>query len=123
MKHLHQVGVIASAFIGATFAASFSTADTPFPSTYKAPGHAPTLITNATVLTGTGERRDDARRYFGEGTSVSGGETPEEGTSDTRIIDAEGSWVTPVSLMCIHTGVYPHPASMRTPTATKRLIP
>ena len=67
MKHLHQVGVIASAFIGANFAASVSTADTPFQSTYKAPGHAPTLITNATVLTGTGERLDEASLYFVEG--------------------------------------------------------
>ena len=110
MKHLHQVGVIGSAFIGATFAASVSTADTPFPSTNKAPSHAPTLITNATVRTGTGERLDEASLYFVEGKIVSVGETPEELNSDTRFIDAEGSWVTPGIIdVHSHLGVYPSP--------------
>ena len=95
MKHLHQVGLIAGTLIAASFAASVSTADTPFPSTYKAPSHAPTLITNATVLTGTGERLEAASLYFVDGKIVSVGEPPIELTSDTRIIDAEGSWVTP----------------------------
>ena len=67
MKHLHQVGLIAGTFIGASVAASVSIADTPFPSTYKAPSHAPTLITNATVLTGTGERLEAASLYFVDG--------------------------------------------------------
>ena len=72
MKHLHQVGLIEGTFISASFAASVSTADTPFPSTYKAPSHAPTLIKNTTVLTGTGERLEAASLYFvkGAGTAV-----------------------------------------------------
>lgn len=110
MKHLHQVGLIAGTFIGASVAASVSIADTPFPSTYKAPSHAPTLITNATVLTGTGERLEAASLYFVDGKIVFVGEPPNELTSDTRIIDAEGSWVTPGIIdVHSHLGVYPSP--------------
>ena len=110
MKHLHQVGLIAGTFIAASFAASVSTADTPFPSTYNAPDHAPTLITNATVLTGTGERLEAASLYFVDGKIVSVGEPPKELTADTRIIDAEGSWVTPGIIdVHSHLGVYPSP--------------
>jgi imidazolonepropionase-like amidohydrolase len=110
MKHLHQVGLIAGTFIAASFAASVSTADTPFPSTYNAPDHAPTLITNATVLTGTGERLEAASLYFVDGKIVSVGGPPKELTADTRIIDAEGSWVTPGIIdVHSHLGVYPSP--------------
>jgi len=110
MKHLHQVGLIAGTFIAASFATSVSTADTPFPSTYNAPDHAPTLITNATVLTGTGERLEAASLYFVDGKIVSVGEPPKELTADTRIIDAEGSWVTPGIIdVHSHLGVYPSP--------------
>jgi len=110
MKHLYQVGLIVGTFIAASFAASASTADTPFPSTYKAPSHAPTLITNATVLTGTGERLEAASLYFVDGKIVSVGEPPNELTSDTRIIDADGSWVTPGIIdVHSHLGVYPSP--------------
>ena len=110
MKHLHQVGLIPGTFIAASVAASVSIADTPFPSTYKAPSHAPTLITNATVLTGTGERLEAASLYFVDGKIVFVGEPPNELTSDTRIIDAEGSWVTPGIIdVHSHLGVYPSP--------------
>ena len=110
MKHLHQVGLIAGTFIAASVAASVSIADTPFPSTYKAPSHAPTLVTNATVLTGTGERLEAASLYFVDGKIVLVGEPPNELTSGTRIIDAEGSWVTPGIIdVHSHLGVYPSP--------------
>ena len=110
MKHLHQVGFFAGTVIAASFAASVSTADTPFPSTYKAPSHAPTLITNATVLTGTGERLETASLYFVDGKIVSVGELPKGLTSDTRIIDGQGSWVTPGIIdVHSHLGVYPSP--------------
>ena len=110
MKYLHRVGLIAGTFIAASVTASVSIADTPFPSTYKAPSHAPTLITNATVLTGTGERLEAASIYFVDGKIVLVGEPPNELTSDTRIIDAEGSWVTPGIIdVHSHLGVYPSP--------------
>ena len=110
MKHLHQIGLIVGTFITSSFAASVSTADTPFPSTYNAPNHAPTLITNATILTGTGEKLDAASLYFVDGKIVSVGEPPTDLSADTRVIDAEGSWVTPGIIdVHSHLGVYPSP--------------
>ena len=110
MKHLHQIGLIVGTFMTSSFAASVSTADTPFPSTYNAPNHAPTLITNATILTGTGEKLDAASLYFVDGKIVSVGEPPTDLSADTRVIDAEGSWVTPGIIdVHSHLGVYPSP--------------
>ena len=110
MKHLHQIGLIVGTFITSSFAASVSTADTPFPSTYNAPNHAPTLITNATILTGTGEKLDAASLYFVDGKISSVGEPPTDLSADTRIIDAEGGWVTPGIIdVHSHLGVYPSP--------------
>ena len=110
MKHWYQIGLIVGTFMTSSFAASVSTADTPFPSTYKAPNHAPTLITNATILTGTGEKLDAASVYFVDGKIVSVGEPPTDLSADTRVIDAEGSWVTPGIIdVHSHLGVYPSP--------------
>ena len=107
---MRRVGLIAGTFIAASVTASVSIADTPFPFTYKAPSHKPTLITNATVLTGTGERLEAASLYFVDGKIVFVGDPPNELTSDTRIIDAEGSWVTPGIIdVHSHLGVYPSP--------------
>lgn len=110
MKHWYQIGLIVGTFMTSSFAASVSTADTPFPSTYNAPNHAPTLITNATILTGTGEKLDAASLYFVDGKIFSVGEPPTDLSADTRVIDAEGSWVTPGIIdVHSHLGVYPSP--------------
>ena len=110
MKHWYQIGLIVGTFMTSSFAASVSTADTPFPSTYNAPNHAPILITNATILTGTGEKLDAASLYFVDGKIVSVGEPPTDLSADTRVIDAEGSWVTPGIIdVHSHLGVYPSP--------------
>ncbi|HEX4242013.1 MAG TPA: amidohydrolase [Steroidobacteraceae bacterium] len=66
----------------------------PYPSTYHAPASRPTLIRNATVLTGTGTRLDHADvllvdglvKAVGPGLSAPG---------NAWIIDAAGRWVTP----------------------------
>lgn len=83
-------------------------AATPFPSTYEAPTSPSTLIKNATILTGDGKRLDDASLM------IEGGKVVWVGSGDTskatRVIDAEGRWVTP-GLIDVHShlGVYPSP--------------
>ncbi len=80
----------------------------PFPSTYEPLPSQPTLITNAIVLTGTGERLDGASVFMNGGVVewVGEGEAPE----DSVIVDAAGRWVTP-GLIDVHShlGVYPSP--------------
>ncbi len=79
-----------------------------FPSTYEPLPSEPTLITNATVLTGTGERLDNASLLMQDGKIawVGAGEAPEGVTT----IDAGGRWVTPGIIdVHSHLGVYPSP--------------
>ena len=79
-----------------------------YPSTYNPLPSNPTLITNATILTGTGERLDDASLLMADGkiAFVGQGDVPEGIT----IIDAKGRWVTP-GLIDVHShlGVYASP--------------
>ncbi|MEE4172626.1 MAG: amidohydrolase [Xanthomonadales bacterium] len=79
-----------------------------FPSTYEPLPSEATLITNATVLTGTGERLDNASLLMQDGKIawVGDGETPDGVTT----IDAGGRWVTPGIIdVHSHLGVYPSP--------------
>lgn len=81
----------------------------PFPSTYEALPATPTLITNATILTGDGQRLDGAALYIADGKVVSVGE-PEEIADGTTVIDAAGGWITPGIIdVHSHLGVYPSP--------------
>ncbi len=79
-----------------------------FPSTYKALPSEATLITNATILTGTGQRLDNASLLIADGriAFVGDGEAP----ADVNTIDANGGWVTP-GLIDVHShlGVYASP--------------
>ena len=85
-------------------------AEPPFPSSYTAPEHNPTLITNATVLTGDGQRLEGASVYFVNGKIVEVTNTAPEVTANTQVIDAQGRWVTPgVIDVHSHLGVYPSP--------------
>jgi imidazolonepropionase-like amidohydrolase len=81
----------------------------PFSSTYEAPASPPTLIRNATILTGTGARID------GGDVLLEGGRIKAVGTSlaapaGAVVIDATGRWVTP-GLIDVHShlGVYASP--------------
>ncbi len=79
-----------------------------YPSTYSPLPSGPTLITHATILTGTGERLDDASLLMTDGkiAFVGEGDIPENVTT----IDASGRWVTP-GLIDVHShlGVYASP--------------
>ena len=80
----------------------------PYPSTYSPLASNPTLITHATILTGTGERLDDASLLIVDGkiAFVGEGEAPQGITT----IDANGRWLTP-GLIDVHShlGVYASP--------------
>jgi len=79
-----------------------------YPSTYAPLPSEPTLITHATILTGTGERLDDASLLISDGkiVFVGQGEVP----VGVATIDAAGRWVTP-GLIDVHShlGVYASP--------------
>ena len=80
-----------------------------YPSTYRVPQSVPTLIRNATVLTGTGTRLDDADVLIVDGKIQSVG-SQLQAPPQSRIVDGKGRWVTP-GLIDIHShlGVYPSP--------------
>jgi len=80
-----------------------------YPSTYRVPATAPTLIRHATVLTGTGARLDNADVLIVDGKIQSVG-TNLPAPAGGRIVDGEHRWVTP-GLIDIHShlGVYPSP--------------
>ncbi|MDO6426393.1 amidohydrolase [Thalassotalea sp. 1_MG-2023] len=82
----------------------------PYPSTYQVLPQQTTIIRNATVLTGTGERLDNADVLMLDGKiSKVGASLSAEGAV---IIDAEGKWVTPgVIDVHSHLGVYPSPSA------------
>ena len=79
-----------------------------YESTYSPLPSQATLITNATILTGTGERLDDASLLIEDGkiSFVGEGQAPDGVTT----IDASGQWVTP-GLIDVHShlGVYASP--------------
>ena len=79
-----------------------------YPSTYSPLPSAATLITHATILTGTGERLEDANLLMSDGkiSFVGEGQVPDGVTT----IDANGRWVTP-GLIDVHShlGVYASP--------------
>lgn len=80
----------------------------PYPSTYAPPPSETTLISNATILTGTGERLDNASVLMQDGKIVFVG----QGTAPAGVktIDAEGKWVTPGIIdVHSHLGVYASP--------------
>lgn len=80
----------------------------PFPSQYQALDSSPTLIKNATVLTGTGERLEqtDVLLRDGQIAWIGEGELPAE----VEVVDATGRWLTPGIIdVHSHLGVYPSP--------------
>ncbi|HET6593305.1 MAG TPA: amidohydrolase, partial [Xanthomonadales bacterium] len=83
----------------------------PYPSTYRPLPAGPTLVVNATLLTGTGQRINGGSLLMDGGriSQVADGSIPIR-ADDAEVIDAEGRWVTP-GLIDVHShlGVYPSP--------------
>jgi imidazolonepropionase-like amidohydrolase len=94
----------------APVAPSAEAATPPYPSTYQVPQSAPVLIRNATVLTGTGTRLDNADVLITDG-KISAVGSNLTAPANATIVDGTGRWVTP-GLIDIHShlGVYPSPA-------------
>jgi len=99
----------------ATLAASASAATPspnavdPYPSTYQPIAAPPTLLRNATVLTGTGERLEGADVLMAQGRIVAVGRGL-EAPAGAQVVDGSGKWVTP-GLIDVHShlGVYASP--------------
>jgi imidazolonepropionase-like amidohydrolase len=81
----------------------------PYPSTYKVLPLQTTLIKNATVLTGTGSRMENADVLMIDGKiNKIGNNLSAEGAVE---IDANGKWITPGIIdVHSHLGVYPSPS-------------
>ena len=96
--------LLLSLIFGTVFAA-----EEPYQSTYKPQESTPTLIRNAVILTGTGEKLENADVLMSEGKIQAIGSGLEAG--DATVIDAEGRWVTP-GLIDVHShlGVYASPS-------------
>lgn len=81
----------------------------PYPSTYKPVPSQSTLITNATVLTGTGEKIEQGDVFIVDGKIKQVGKDLSVPADIT--IDAEGKWVTPGIIdVHSHLGAYPSPS-------------
>lgn len=81
----------------------------PYASTYKAVASAPVLIQHATVLTGTGERLEDADVLLQDGRIQALGKGL-NAPSNATVINATGKWVTPGIIdVHSHLGVYASP--------------
>jgi len=107
MLHNRILAVLA---VAVTALPSFVFSAEPYPSTYKPLPSRPILITNATILTGTGERLDNANLLMADGKIAAVGTDNIRISSDVARLDAEGRWVTP-GLIDVHShlGVYPSP--------------
>ncbi len=81
----------------------------PYPSTYQRVASAPVLLQHATVLTGTGQRIENADVLMRDGRIVAVG-TGLDVPADAQRVDATGKWVTP-GIIDIHShlGVYASP--------------
>jgi imidazolonepropionase-like amidohydrolase len=86
-------------------------AQDPYASTYRAVGSPAVLIRDATVLTGTGTRLDEADVLMRDGRIVAVGRDL-DAPADAVQVDGRGKWVTP-GLIDVHShlGVYPSPGA------------
>lgn len=82
----------------------------PYPSTYRPVASSPVLLQHATVLTGTGQRLDDADVLLRDGRIAAVGRGL-DAPADAQRVDARGKWITP-GIIDIHShlGVYASPA-------------
>lgn len=89
--------------------AADETASEPYASSYRVRPAEPVLVRGATVLTGTGERLEEADVHLADGRIVAVG----RGLSapGATVVDGQGRWVTPGIIdVHSHLGDYPSPA-------------
>ncbi|WP_394497582.1 amidohydrolase [Shewanella sp. ENK2] len=85
----------------------------PYPSTYQALPRSATLLTNATVLTGKGEKLEQANVLMVDGKiKAVGTNIADELVAGATVIDATDMWITPGIIdVHSHLGVYPSPSA------------
>ena len=106
---LAVAGFVSACGMAGNAAASSRFTQDPYSSTYRAIASGPVLIEHATVLTGTGERLDDADVLLQDGKVGSVGRALSAPADATRV-DGRGRWVTPGIIdVHSHLGVYPSP--------------
>jgi len=107
-------------FVSCAMAASLSAAQgappplpDPFPSTYRPMPRVDTLIEHATILDGAGHRLENSSLLLRDG-KVAGIGSNLEASSDAKVIDAAGRWVTP-GLIDVHShiGDFPTPFTLQ----------
>ncbi|TXK64900.1 amidohydrolase [Alkalisalibacterium limincola] len=112
MRPKHLRSLAAAVLLALPVATSTLAADAgPYAGTYQAAASTPTLIRNATVLTGTGERLEGADVLMSNGRieRVGSGLRAPRGAVE---IDGTGKWVTPGIIdVHSHLGVYPSPGA------------
>ncbi len=110
MNNLKLAALAAAVLLSACEQGADDAAGKAFDSRYEAMPGSTTLLQGATVLTGTGERLENADVLMADGKIVEVGEgINAEGAS---IVDAAGKWVTPgVIDVHSHLGVYPSPGT------------
>ncbi len=82
----------------------------PFASTYQTPSSPPTIIRDATVLVGNGERLDNTDLIFKQGKIVALGKAL-KAPSGAVELNGKGYWLTPGIIdVHSHMGVYPNPS-------------
>ncbi|MDQ2070649.1 amidohydrolase [Natronospira bacteriovora] len=87
----------------------FSVLSGGFESTYRPMPSETVLFTNATILTGTGERIDNGSLLIRDGRIEAVGNDI-EAPDDAEVVDADGKWLTPGIIDThSHLGVYPSP--------------
>lgn len=101
----NENGMLSSAVVAPAKAA---TAD-PYPSTYQPGESVTTLIRNAVILDGLGNKIDNGSILMRDGKIVAIGQAVTE-PANAIVIDAKGKWVTPGIIdVHSHLGVYPSP--------------
>ncbi len=90
-------------------AASPAPSADPYPSTYQPVASGPVLIRHTTLLTGSGERLDDADLLMSDGKIVALGKNL-DAPANATVIDGTGKWLTPGIIdVHSHLGVYASP--------------
>ena len=95
----------------------------PYPSTYVPYTSEATVISNVTILTGTGDKIENGSIVLADGKITAVGKKVKSPKGAT-VIDGEGKWVTP-GIIDIHShlGVYPSPSNQSTADGNEATSP